>query len=140
MAFKGAFSELLKSVKGKIAAELGRELKEEEAKYKKRTEGDYLKKLEEYYTALTEARYLQRRAVLLGLLGGWFGDALRQKLGLVEALDFPQHAAVTAGLGNGVGLEELMQRVEGVEFLRKQLATSVQEALALEVGFLKIMG
>ena len=72
-------------------------------------------------------------------LAGWFGDALRQRLGLGAALDHPGYAEATADLGRTLDERQLVERVGAVEFLRQHLETNVNEALALEVGFLKVL-
>ncbi len=139
-ACRQLFSSLLKEIKDAFVKAGESELKDEKAHYKQRIEGDYLKRREAALEAAAQGEYLGARASLLGVLGGWFGDALLQRHGLTAALQFPGYAAATAALADSLDEPELLRRADGVDFLRRQMETNVQEQVALEVSFLKILG
>lgn len=130
------FASILKTEKSAIAKRNEDSQKEEAAHYRNKTEGDYLKRREEYFKALTEAEYLEQRNRLVEFLVMWFGDAMRQQAGS-EHLDLPEFAEATAKLASDLSLDELGERVEAVEALQANLNTNVFEALALEVGFIR---
>jgi len=70
-------SVLLRGVREQIKSETDQALKQEEARYKDSTDGPWLEEREEYYKALTESLYLQRRAGLIETLFAWWSDVLR---------------------------------------------------------------
>ena len=130
--FSGQFKELKEEISKSHAAAL----KSETAQYGKTTEGDWLKKREDYYKALTESMYLQQRAGLVELLVSWMADALRCQVGYGR-LDFPEHSEVTQGMADTIEHRDLTRRLSALEDLRTNLATNVQEALAMEVAFIE---
>ncbi len=132
----GAFAELLKSEKESIEEANKESARAEVALYRNKTDGSYLKDREEYWEGLTASEYLDRRNRILESLIVWFGDALRQQHGAPQ-LDLPDYAAATAALAAQFGVEELTRRLAGVERLRDDLGTNVNESLALEAGFLR---
>ncbi len=79
------------------------------------------------------------RAGLVDMLVGWFGDAVRQKAG-VEGLGYPEHAKHTAQFAEGEDLEGLLRRLDALQEMRDSLNTNAQEALMLEVSFLRAFG
>src|SRR5262249_49697447 len=94
---------------------------------------------EDELAAAIEAEYRRRRADVLLALQWWLRDVWLRALSLGnDLLSFPllAHAAGTVAgritprraLGNGEGLEQTQQL----------LGSNVQEALALEVGLLKL--
>src|ERR1700736_3371373 len=68
---------LLGKVREQIKAQTAEALKNEEARYRNSTDGAWLDDREEYYKALTESLYIQRRAILLEVLFEWWSDVLR---------------------------------------------------------------
>lgn len=135
---KQAFADLLDRVKTRLEREAGAECKEEAARYRQTTEGDWLARREAHYEALGRSRYLERRGELIGVLSSWFGDALRQAVGS-PGLDLPGHRDSTARLAAAWPPDRLIEAVEAVDFIRRHLETNVHEALALEVGFLRLL-
>ncbi len=136
------FSGILKEEKASIAKRYEEEQKAEAAVYRQTTEGDYLKRREEYFKAITEAEYLDSRNRLIEYLVMWFGDALRLhalpsggQAGL--NLDLPEYADATGKLAADYSIDQLTERIDAVEELRSNLSTNVFEALALEVGFIR---
>ena len=109
--------------------------KSESEKFSKTTDGKWLKNREEYHKAISQSRYLAERASLFEVLISWSGDALRQKEDIKE-LDFPEHSQYTKLLGESLTTEDLLNRISALEELRSDLGTNVQEALAIEVGFI----
>ena len=133
------FSSQFKEIKAEISKGHDDALKREQQQYQKTTEGDWLKKREDYYKALTESVYLQQRAGLIELLISWLADALRCQVGY-DRLDFPEHADVIRSMADAISHRELTRRLGAVEDLRTNLATNVQEALAMEVAFIEGFG
>lgn len=130
------FTEVLRDEKAAIAKRHEEALKIENEHYRKTTEGDWLKKRDDYYEALTTSEYLQFRGRLLEYLVAWFGDALRQQAG-GGMLDLPDYTEATAGTAGRFEGAELDRRIDEIERLRAHLATNVSEALALEVAFVR---
>src|SRR5262249_21470655 len=71
------FQQLLRAVREEVKQETDQGLKREQARYKDATDGAWLEEREEYYKALTESLYLQRRAALVETLFAWWTDVLR---------------------------------------------------------------
>jgi len=126
-------------VKGDIVARHKSALKEEVETYGKTTDGVWLKDREDYYDDLTESAWQEQRNDLLSLLFTWLGEIQRRHFGL-PALDLPAWSATTEQLAARYPVEELHRRLKAVDEMRRHLATSVREVLALEVGFLKAFG
>jgi len=133
------FSDLLKELKAEGEKNAETVQKQERNAYSKTTDGRWLKGREEYHKAAGASEYLGRRADLLEILVAWFGDALRQQAGYGR-LDLPEDAAATAALARDCSPAELARRMAAVEGLRNDLATNVQESLAIEVAFLDAFG
>ena len=133
------FAAEFKEIKAEIGKEHAAALKRETEAYQKTTEGDWLKKRDEYYKALTESHYLQQRAGLVELLVSWLADALRCQVGYGR-LDFAEHAEVIRRLAQEIEHRDLVRRLGAMEDLRTNLATNVQEALAMEVAFIEAFG
>ena len=136
LGLMSGFSAILKKEKAAITKEVEAAEKAEVAHYKNKTEGNYLKQREEYYKAMIEIEYLERRNRLIEYLVMWFGDAMRQQHG-AKHLDMPEFASATGVLASRLSLDELSRCVDAVEELRSNLSTNVFEALALEVGFIR---
>ncbi len=136
LGLMSGFSDILKKEKAAITKQNEAAEKAEVAHYKNKTEGSYLKQREEYYKAMIEVEYLERRNRLIEYLVMWFGDAMRQQHG-VSHLDLPEFAAATGTLASRLSIDELSHCVDAVEELRANLNTNVFEALALEVGFVR---
>jgi len=130
------FNEVLKGEKEAIAARNDAAWKAEVEHYKKTTEGDWLKRREEFYKALSQSEYLEIRSRLIEYLVAWFGDALRQQNAGAH-LDLPDYAQATGALASRLSGAELSRKIEAVEKLRSHLNTNVQEILALEVAFVR---
>lgn len=139
LSLRSAFSGVLAKRKAEIGKLNEAALKEEVQRYKNTTEGDWLKKREEFYKAQTESEYLSERGKLLEGMISWMGDVIRQKNG-VDRLDFPEQRAVTARVAEAHALEDLLMRMDALVALGSDLETNVQEQLALEVAFMNAFG
>src|SRR5258708_12308534 len=67
---------LLGSVREENKRQPAEALKEEETRYRNSTDGAWLDDREEYYKALTESLYIQRRAMLVAVLLEWWSAVL----------------------------------------------------------------
>jgi DNA polymerase-3 subunit delta' len=113
----------------------------------KDVEKDLEEKWEEELKAAIEAEYRRQRADLLVALQWWLRDVWLLKLGEgknektepagVELRNFPQMAG-TARVAQRISPRDAVENLSAMEQLQRWLHTNVQEALALEVGFLKL--
>lgn len=133
------FAECLREEKAEIAKVHEEEMKRERELYQKTTDGDWLKRREDFHESLTAAHYLHRRAVLVELLIAWLGDALRSQHGIGQ-VEFPAFREGTEATGRIFPPVELLRRIEALEQLRHQLGTNANEALILDVAFMDAFG
>ncbi len=131
------FQRLLRAVREQIKSETDQALKQEETRYKDSTDGAWLEEREEYYKALTESFYLQRRAGLIETLFAWWSDVLRSS-NRVERRNLPNAGKETGELASRFTTAEILRRIQRLEELRDHLSRNIQEALAIEVAFLAI--
>jgi DNA polymerase III subunit delta' len=131
------FQRLLRAVREQIKTETDQALKQEETRYKDSTDGAWLEEREEYYKALTESFYLQRRAGLIETLFAWWSDVLRSS-NRVERRNLPHAGKETGELASRFTTAEILRRIQRLEELRDHLNRNIQEALAIEVAFLAI--
>jgi hypothetical protein len=96
-------------------------------------------RLEDELTAAIEAEYRRQRTDLIGVLQWWLRDAWLQTLSSGgDLLTFPALAPATRAVAQRVSPPEALSNLEVIDRLQRQLHTNVQEALALEVGLLKL--
>ena len=96
-------------------------------------------KWEDELTAAVEAEYRRERSDLLTALQWWLRDVWLQTLSLGEEMaTYPALAAAAARVARRVTPQQAMENLQQVEKMQRLLATNVQEALALEVGLLKL--
>jgi len=131
------FQRLLGKVRESIQSENAAALKAEEVRYKNTTDGAWLDEREDYFKALTESQYVQRRAQLLEVIYRWWSDVLRASAGLNGA-EIPTAAEQTRAVAARLSTAECLRHIRRVEELRDQLGRNIQEALAIEVAFLNI--
>jgi DNA polymerase III subunit delta' len=131
------FQRLLRAVREQIKNETDQALKQEETRYKDSTDGAWLEEREQYYKALTESFYLQRRAGLIETLFAWWSDVLRSS-NRVERRNLPDAGEETGELASRFTTAEILRRIQRLEELRDHLSRNIQEALAIEVAFLGI--
>jgi DNA polymerase-3 subunit delta' len=131
------FQHLLRAIREEVKAETDEALKQEQTRYKDATDGAWLDEREEYYKALTESLYLQRRAALVETLFAWWTDVLRASNGVGQR-DIPAAIQETAALARRFGSAAVLRRIRSLEELRDHLGRNVHEGLAIEVAFLTI--
>ena len=130
---------LLSAIRDEIKVQHAEALKAEEARYRNSTDGAWLDEREEYYKALTESLYIQRRAALIEILFEWWSDVLRAQKE-IDRRDLPAAKKETAAIAKRFEITEVLRRIRRLEKLRDHLGRNIQEALAIEVGFLRIFG
>jgi DNA polymerase-3 subunit delta' len=131
------FQRLLREVRAGVKRETDEALKMEETRYKDATDGAWLDEREDYYKALTESLYLQRRAGLIETLFAWWTDVLRASKSVAQR-DVVHAKKETAALAARLSAAEILKRIRCLEELRDHLGRNVHEALAIEVAFLTI--
>lgn len=131
------FQRLLRAIREQIKRETDEALKREQVRYKDATDGAWLEEREQYYKALTESLYLQRRAGLIETLFAWWCDVLRSSKN-VERRNLPGAKEETSLLAKRFSTPEILQRVRRLEELRDHLGRNIQEALAIEIAFLTV--
>lgn len=120
------FRDLMEEAREEIAERMKEELAAEKAHFSKTTEGDWEDR-EEQLKASSEAEALQERSRLLGVVADHFGAALR---GI--------HRSPTTDEGADDS-RRMIRCIDAVEKTRGMLERGIQEALALEAGFLELM-
>jgi DNA polymerase III subunit delta' len=131
------FQTLLRELRAAVKDETDEALKREQARYKDATDGAWLDDREDYYKALTESLYLQRRAELIETLFAWWTDVLRASNGVAQR-NLADAKNETAAMVARFNTAEILKRIRCLEELRDHLSRNIQEALAIEVGFLAI--
>jgi len=131
------FQQLLREIREKVKQETDGALKQEQTRYKDSTDGAWLEEREEYYKALTESLYLQRRAALVETLFAWWTDVLRASNDVAQR-DIPGAKQESATLASRFNSAEVLQRIRSLEELRDHLGRNIHEGLAIEVAFLAI--
>ena len=96
-------------------------------------------KWEEELSAAIEAEYRRQRTELLSSVQWWFRDVWFQtmKLGR-EMLTYPSLAEAAQHVATRLSPEQAMANLQMLERTQRLLFSNVQEALALEVGLLKL--
>jgi DNA polymerase-3 subunit delta' len=131
------FQRLLRAMREQVKSETDEAIKRETARYKDATDGAWLEEREEYYKALTESVYLQRRAGLIETLFAWWTEVLRANNSVAQR-DIPHARKETAALATRFNTSEILKRIRSLEELRDHLGRNIHEALAIEVAFLTI--
>lgn len=131
------FQRLLRAVREDVKHETDEALEKEEQRYKDATDGAWLEEREQYYKALAESLYRQRRAGLIEALFAWWSDALRTSNGVLQR-NFPAAKKETSALATRFSTTEILTRIRCLEELRDHLGRNIHEALAIEVAFLTI--
>jgi DNA polymerase III subunit delta' len=139
LKFARVFLGLLAKAREKIETEHAELLANDQSAYKQTTDGVWLEEREERLTAMTEGRYVKARAEMILKLIEAFGDALRIKYNS-RFLDLEGYRSSAAILAERHSSVELLERVGALQSLMDSLSRNVQEALAVEVAFLKAFG
>ena len=101
-------------------------------------EKDLRERWEDELTAAIEAEYRRQRADLLLLVQWWLRDVWLRTLAVGgELLNFPQVAGAEA-VAKKISPRQALENLQTLEQTQRLLHTNVQEALALEVGLLKL--
>jgi len=95
-------------------------------------------KWEEELEAAIEAEYRRQRSELLVGLQWWLRDVWLETLHLGKVATFPAATASTALVARRVESHQGLKNLEVIDQILRWLAGNVQEALALEVGLLKL--
>jgi DNA polymerase III gamma/tau subunit len=130
---------LLGEIREQIKAQTAEALENEEARYRNSTDGAWLDDREDYYKALTESLYIQRRAALVEVLLEFWSDVLRAS-SKVARRDLIAAKKETAALAERFTAPEVLRRIQRLEELRDHLGRNIQEALAFEAAFLQVFG
>src|SRR5438477_5956704 len=130
---------LLGKIREEIKTQTAEALKNEEARYRNSTDGAWLDDREDYYKALTESLYIQRRAALVEVLLEFWSDVLRAS-SKVARRGLPAAKKETAALAERFSAPEVLRRIQRLEELRDHLGRNIQEALAFEAAFLQVFG
>lgn len=102
-------------------------------------EPDLREKWEDELAAAIEAEYRRQRADLLAGLQWWLRDVwLLTLVSSQELLRLPQLAETTQQVARRVSSGDAMENLVVLERTQRLLGSNVQEALALEVGLLKL--
>src|SRR6478672_10978826 len=131
------FQQLLRAIREEVKEETDNALKREQGRYKDATDGAWLEEREEYYKALTESLYLQRRAALVEILFAWWTDVLRANNDVAQR-DLPTAKQETAALARRFDNGQNLRRIRLLEEFRDHLGRNIHESLAIEVAFLAI--
>jgi hypothetical protein len=96
-------------------------------------------KWEDELAAAIEAEYRRRRSELLDALHLWTRDVwIASQSADHQLLQLPDVAENTASVARRVDPAAALENVRTIERTRRLLDSNVQEALALEVGLLKL--
>ena len=96
-------------------------------------------KLEDELAAAIEAEYRRQRADLIGALQWWLRDVWLHTLAAgAGLLSFPDLAGEAGEVARRITSAEALANLEEADRLQRLLHSNVQEALALEVGLLKL--
>jgi hypothetical protein len=96
-------------------------------------------KWEEELTAAVESEYRRRRGDLLIGFQLWLRDLWLHTLKMENSLvTFPSLAASSKAVAGRISPKEAIENLSVIEETQRLLGSNVQEALALEVGLLKL--
>ena len=128
------FLGVLGGERDRIRGEGEEALKAEQAHYRQTTDGKWLEEREEQLKAMSEAAAIRTRNELIQALAGWFADVLRVQHGSQPVFDRPVVRSHAASTHPG----RTLRRIQAIEETVGLLDRGVQEALAVESGFLKL--
>lgn len=135
---------------GLLLKELGAQREEIESSLSERSplekyddiSSDLREKFEKELTAAVEAEYRRQRGDLLGALQWWLRDVWLQTVSQTSGVNFfgfPDLAPAAETIAKRITSADARENLEIVDDLQRKLNnTNVQEALALEVGLLKL--
>lgn len=128
---------IMGAIKDEISGEAEASLKSETKRYREASGAgrDWIEEREDYYKALSEARYRSERGALVDTIESWWADVLRQQQGAAH-LDLPEFSKDTAALASRLSPPEAIVRAAAIGGLRENFGRNVQEQLAIEVAFM----
>jgi DNA polymerase-3 subunit delta' len=132
--FTRFFQATLASVRENVSDGLDAEFKEQVKRHRDSINKSWKETREDQIKAQTESAALRERERLLGAIGEVLASALRYKLQPEES-----SRAEIRRLAEANDTRILLKRHDGLERMRRLLATGTQEALALESGFLQMI-
>jgi DNA polymerase-3 subunit delta' len=131
--FTRTVRDILANLREKISDQYEAILKADVAHYKQTSDGgSWLNERADQVKALSEAGALRERERLLQIVLDILSSALRAQHGQ------PTAHPVIKSLAEKYPTPNLLRRLDALETLRRRLALGVQEALALESGFLEM--
>jgi DNA polymerase-3 subunit delta' len=139
LGYARIFLGLLAKVRERIDAEHTELLEKDQFAYRQTTDGVWLAERAERLTALTESRYVKARVGVIMKLIEFLADALRIKSGSAF-LSLESYRLPATELARRLSTAELLERVGALQALVESLSRNVNEALAVEVAFLKALG
>jgi hypothetical protein len=96
-------------------------------------------KLEDELSAAIEAEYRRQRVDLIGALQWWLRDVWVQTVATdSEMLSLPTLGNSAQAVASRITRMDATENLRVIDLLQRQLYSNVQEALALEVGLLKL--
>jgi DNA polymerase III subunit delta' len=131
------FQDQLALLRSDIETQHEQQLGEQTEAYKQRTDGRWLEREEQRLMVLTESRYLRARTGLIDQLIEWIAEAIRIRAGVREAGPGRPGAEEFAERHS---VPQLLGRYKNLVQLQENLARNVQEALAVEVAFIRAFG
>ena len=132
--FTRAVQGLLSELREKISSDFDDTLKQETARYKQTSESaSWLDERAGQIKAMSEAGALRERERILQVIFETLSDALRSQHG------YEPGSPTVRSLAEKFPTTNLLHRLEALETIRRRLAMGVQEALALESGFLEMV-
>lgn len=139
LGYARIFLGLLAKVRERIGAEHTELLEKDQFAYRQTTDGVWLAERAERLTALTESRYVKARVDVIMKLIEFLADALRIKSGSAF-LSLESYRVPATELARRLSTAELLERIGALQALVESLSRNVNEALAVEVAFLKALG
>lgn len=132
----GTLSRHLGEIRGGLEKSLGE--RSPLAQYEDADPG-MVEKWETELTAAVEAEYRRRRMDLLLAVEWWLRDVWLHTLGVANGnLTFPALADAAGAVAGRIKPEDAIENLAVLERTQRTLHTNAQEALVLEVGFLKL--
>jgi DNA polymerase-3 subunit delta' len=133
--FTRTVQSILSELREKISSEYESILRKETARYKQACDdSSWLEERSAQIKALVEASAVGERDRILQIVFDSLGAALRAQHG------FAAGNPVVEALARKIPTNDLLRRIDVLESLRRRLALGVQESLALESGFLEMIG
>lgn len=126
---------LLAEVKSDIAARCDEEMQSEVEHFAKTTDSKaWLAEREDHFQAAAEAAYRRERARIIGIASQWWADVLRHQQG--GTIELTEWSETTGRMAAEVTSQQVIDMLASLDSLQAMLDRNVQEAIAIEAGFL----